>query len=732
MKKKGLIITICIAAVAIAAVIVGLIIAKNSDTSSGNLGLGYRSIEIYEVGSGTQIIRDGVEMSAFKGLKLYAGDKLTVPADEYAHICLDGDKYIYLEANTGITIREASGSSGSGRTVVFVDYGNMTTELRCKLSDDSIYEIETPNTSMAIRGTITMTKVVPLSNGQVFSSNYVYESKVAYTVYTEEDGQVAASECSLKAGEGLSLYGESVEPENRLAIETKSFTPETLVEHLSDNNIVSGITGLEIFDIESVDLDELVGNGEEKKAIFCEGTEMFQIDINGNFADGSSAVEYLKKRAAEQTAEPVVTSEPTATPEPTSTPVPTATATPFPSATPVPSHTISFEIIADEDIGDVYESPEDMTAYEGDTNTLPTPAIRDTYEFDGWYYITESSSSVEDVVSSEVKIPLTDGFVPSDFEWPEGDITLVGYIHVIEVSVSFEYATLTTEEGAVIPDTTNLPNSTADYKIGTTFTTTPGTVTGSEVVFPTPLDANGDYIVVGWSTTQGGTSVSSYTLTKNDISGVTFYAVWAETVDITFKFTVASGLPEAINTAAEAFVAELNKNFPTLTVAKGDAPDIPCLATYLGSQYTSNGWTYYDSAEQEYTNELEADVDGISDDFTNNDGRLEAIISPVYAIVSYNVNPYPTATVEGLSIPETTATSDAYYLVGTEVSLPELQDASGSYTFAGWSLTDPTSGSDYEIIESTYTITTADTEKTNANYAKEPVYFYAVWNKKES
>ena len=118
----------------------------------------YRTLEIIEcVGEGT-VYRGEKEIAAYEDMKLRSGDTITVGENSYVRMKFDDDKYVYLEGHALIKLI-ADGTKKDSRTIVDIELGTMVTEVQNKLSDKSVYEINSPNTTMAIRGTITVSKV---------------------------------------------------------------------------------------------------------------------------------------------------------------------------------------------------------------------------------------------------------------------------------------------------------------------------------------------------------------------------------------------------------------------------------------------------------------------------------------------------------------------------------------------------------------------------------------------
>ncbi|MBR6294005.1 MAG: FecR domain-containing protein [Lachnospiraceae bacterium] len=163
----------------------------------------YRSIKVFEIDGSCKVERDGDSLDAFKNMALSSGDSLTVGDGSFARLKLDDDKYVYLEANTKINLT-ATGTANDSKTMVYIERGSMLTEVKKKLSATSSYDIVTPNTTMSIRGTKTLTQVLEDTvTGHVQTSNAVLEGQVKIkAVKVKADGTVVSVEKDLGAGEG--------------------------------------------------------------------------------------------------------------------------------------------------------------------------------------------------------------------------------------------------------------------------------------------------------------------------------------------------------------------------------------------------------------------------------------------------------------------------------------------------------------------------------------------------
>ena len=247
-SKKGLIIGVIAALVVLIIGVVAAVVLKKEV---------YRTLEIIECYGSSTVHRDDKTLEAYEGMKLRSGDHVSVNENSYVRMCFDGDKYVYLEGQALMKL-VAAGTQKDSRTAINLELGTMVTELTKKLSDKASYEINSPNTTMAIRGTITVSEVryelteaikeavAEIKEADILTylintktkkkaesaqkdeevkkvfeqgvkakvSSYVQQGKVELTVFekTREDGQakVVATALPLEKGNGVASVVEEI------------------------------------------------------------------------------------------------------------------------------------------------------------------------------------------------------------------------------------------------------------------------------------------------------------------------------------------------------------------------------------------------------------------------------------------------------------------------------------------------------------------------------------------
>lgn len=163
-------------AVASVAVVAGTVMAVNHLSKTKDT---YRSILIYEIEGNAEIEREGMgKFSGTENLYLESGDQLTVEPESFTRLRLDEDKYVMVEEDSALSI-EAAGTEEDSRTKINLTKGAIINEIQNPLSASSTYEVTTPNSIMAVRGTIFRVEIYYDENGEIFTKVSVFDGKVS-------------------------------------------------------------------------------------------------------------------------------------------------------------------------------------------------------------------------------------------------------------------------------------------------------------------------------------------------------------------------------------------------------------------------------------------------------------------------------------------------------------------------------------------------------------------------
>lgn len=195
-NKKIVIIAVCVMLVALVAV--GCILFLGKDKS-------YRLLKIFEVEGTANVVREGVgDIEPYENMVLESEDRVSLYKGQLT-IKADEDKYIYLEENTELVLR-ASGNSKDSKTTIELLSGAITNDIQNKLSEQSTYEVNTPNSTMSVRGTIFYVQVYE-ENGVKYTKVSVFDGKVV-TRLKYKDGTYSENEVIVEKGKEVIIYDD--------------------------------------------------------------------------------------------------------------------------------------------------------------------------------------------------------------------------------------------------------------------------------------------------------------------------------------------------------------------------------------------------------------------------------------------------------------------------------------------------------------------------------------------
>ncbi len=199
IMTKGKIIGICASVAAVAAIAVTALMLSGGEA--------YRILKIFEMNGSGKVDRpsSGV-ISAYESMKLENEDTLSVDSESTIRLSLDDDKYILLDQNTVMSF-EAEGTAENSRTKINLVEGAILNEVTEPLSADSIYEVSTPNTTMAVRGTSFSVEVIPQENGWLTKLS-VLHGTVSVQLY-DENGNPKGSPVSVTEGFSVAIFTEN-------------------------------------------------------------------------------------------------------------------------------------------------------------------------------------------------------------------------------------------------------------------------------------------------------------------------------------------------------------------------------------------------------------------------------------------------------------------------------------------------------------------------------------------
>ena len=170
----------------------------------------YRQIQVYKIEGTAKVARQGNSMDVYENMQLQSGDMIETIAESYLQLKLDEDKYILVEPDSKISL-QATGNSVDSKTKINLEKGAIVNQLDNPLSKDSSYEVTTPNSTMAVRGTTFRVELTVDEKGETHAKVAVYGGKVECNLVFP-DGTIKEP-VMVEAGTEVLVWGDDVESE---------------------------------------------------------------------------------------------------------------------------------------------------------------------------------------------------------------------------------------------------------------------------------------------------------------------------------------------------------------------------------------------------------------------------------------------------------------------------------------------------------------------------------------
>lgn len=198
LENKKRIAIVAAACVVIAIIILLLFLLPKEES--------YRTIVVEELHGTTLVANEGEEtQDAYKGMHLYSGNDVAVQASSDMTMLLDMDKYAYAEEGTRFRL-ECPSDTEINKTVIHLDDGSVLNRLKSNLNEGDIYNVDTPNSTMAVRGTVFRTKVYMGADSLIYTLLEVFEGQVQVDLKTSDGTYNGISE-TFHAGESALIRG---------------------------------------------------------------------------------------------------------------------------------------------------------------------------------------------------------------------------------------------------------------------------------------------------------------------------------------------------------------------------------------------------------------------------------------------------------------------------------------------------------------------------------------------
>lgn len=244
MKRRGVLITLCAVGVLVIAAAVALFV---------HLSSGYRTIQLYQLDGEAELLRSSRPVEPYVGMMLRSEDHVSTMEESYLYLKMDDDKYMLAEPETRFTII-AKGSAENSKTTIKLEIGAVVNHITAPLSSQSSYEVTTPNSTMAVRGTSFRVYVWFDELGVSHTMLQVFEGIVeVHLLYP--DGSISEEARRFTAGQTVTIWGDSETSDyDRVEGEIDYYALEIpTLEFLK-----IGINGLETYDISIPEVEEII------------------------------------------------------------------------------------------------------------------------------------------------------------------------------------------------------------------------------------------------------------------------------------------------------------------------------------------------------------------------------------------------------------------------------------------------------------------------------------------
>ncbi len=296
-KQKNTKVIIAVVAVVLVAVVALVFFLMNKEEA-------YRSIQVYKVEGNVDVDRPQVGvLEAYANMMLQTLDIVNVSDNSNLQVKLDEDKYILLEPNTKIRL-EAAGNSTDSKTKIYLEQGAIVCNIENKLSANSTYEVSTPNSTMAVRGTTFRVEVTFDEEGNSYTVAAVYEGVVeSHLVYP--NGELSAEGVNITAGSQAEIKGTADDVEYIITGEDVTYEEleqitldflDVLLDKgtelsISKEELTSLISNLSKQDDKSTTGDSVKTEETQKPEQTQSKTpENTQADVNGSTTNGTTSV----------------------------------------------------------------------------------------------------------------------------------------------------------------------------------------------------------------------------------------------------------------------------------------------------------------------------------------------------------------------------------------------------------------------------------------------------------
>ena len=165
----------------------------------------YRSVQVYQLDGEAEVLRSSAAISPYVNMMLENGDQVSTFSESWMYLKMDEDKYLLAEPETRFLL-QASGGGSKTRTIIRLENGALISHLIDPLQDGSSYEVVTPNSTMAVRGTSFRVFVWFDPDGISHTLLQVFEGTVEVRL-TYPDGSSGADARFFTTGQAVLIWG---------------------------------------------------------------------------------------------------------------------------------------------------------------------------------------------------------------------------------------------------------------------------------------------------------------------------------------------------------------------------------------------------------------------------------------------------------------------------------------------------------------------------------------------
>lgn len=200
LKNKKLFFGVIGTAVAVVAGVIALAMWPKKE--------GYRTIQIYKLDGRAEVNRQNQgTIEPYVNMMLQSGDEVKTYEESYLYLKMDEDKFLLAEPLTRFRL-EATGTARNSQTKIELDEGAVVNHITEPLSKESSYEVKSPNSTMAVRGTSFRVYVWYDENGVSHTVLEVFEGIVSVKLIYP-DGSESGESRQFRAGQTAFIWGNS-------------------------------------------------------------------------------------------------------------------------------------------------------------------------------------------------------------------------------------------------------------------------------------------------------------------------------------------------------------------------------------------------------------------------------------------------------------------------------------------------------------------------------------------